>query len=1103
MGLTGAFSWGTVSQIQCFFEPQGGMPAAQDISLDVCNVAVTNGPDTVEEGSTPVDPGSTTVWNKNAARPEYGKLLTQPISLEGATHIAFDFYVSDLQALRGMANFDGPMIRFFTGEDVTDESRLLIAGFVDKLTQDGWNHVVIPIESMAMRENFDLANVGGYSVYYENANAIAPQAFYLGAMNIRALTITPEEGLAEGEIMIADCDEYFGESYSTEPNGHIANVLDFDNKTEGFASITNTLKSRPNDPWNNNIRVVIFDPVDITGTNVIKFDLYISDAEVYASTFAQHMYFLINGGDTLGYTPVRLELPDDLQQGWNEVTLSLAGTGLDPSAIGSVAIKTVGNLDGQGIGEIDGELTVKLDNVRAAYDESYPPIDSDPDPDPDPDPEPGEIPEEPDHSGEEGLFIAEGATFTWGPSLNPADPSLVHAGWVNQIYKLDEPIDISEYPYIQMDFYCSDWESLMAEPNFGMVLLRLYTADMTVEEAAQATDAQGVYKSVGLSAQEVDLEMKENGWATIKFYMGGLGVDTIYLIGSYMESNTLTKPSKDYILGYKNYYAVEETGGEEMPEGTAFIHKGDTFPRPWGPSMNAADPGAVNANWANVRYDPFRPVDITGTTDLEFDFYVDDWEALKNNPDFASVNLRLYYTANCIDSEQVTYGITRDDLDKLFAESEDGWVHVKLDIFGHTFNEVYGSMFFMEMNQAMKPTQDYQLQVKNIVVTTDPAVIPPEPPTEGTLLAEGEVFQWGPILGPNVNANWINKIYFLNDGNGMDFSKFTELQLDYMVSDWESLKALPNFGSINIRLITDPSDVNKFVQTGLTVEDLEEQGIKSGWNRLKFPMPEEEVGTVYQIMIFIEDNAKTTPDKNYRMGYVNIYGLETVIVDNTPVAPAVPDQPVRPDKDSVYISDCEGLIAGGTWGPNDLKVDTDAKTEGGASLYNIFHSELGTRGSALRLSIGENMNLTGAKELRFDMYISSVELLKSRTKMAVRLATDSRGNSEYIQWDIDKFGDLKDGWNSIVLSFSDISSEDEGFDIADIACFNLFCEEQNLEGEEMLRINVDNIRVFGADGALNDDDSPETGVPVALAPVALAALGLGAAIVFGKRKKTK
>lgn len=38
-------------------------------------------------------------------------------------------------------------------------------------------------------------------------------------------------------------------------------------------------------------------------------------------------------------------------------------------------------------------------------------------------------------------------------------------------------------------------------------------------------------------------------------------------------------------------------------------------------------------------------------------------------------------------------------------------------------------------------------------------------------------------------------------------------------------------------------------------------------------------------MIFIEDNAKTTPDKNYRDGYVNIYGLETVIVDNTPVAP--------------------------------------------------------------------------------------------------------------------------------------------------------------------------------------------------------------------------
>lgn len=999
--------------------------------------------------------------------------------MSGYDFIEFDYYIDDLEAVKAKG-LTGAQIKFYFSGWNPDGSfnwgTAMAYSFGDQLKQSGWNHIKLAMSAGTVLEP---------SEQYPADWTKVSRAWCV---------LDPYEGITlDKDVVVAV--------------NNLTVTREVLPSEEGAAAITSGgLQSYAAGAQNLIQQAYTFTDTDnknAAGATHIAFDYYVSDLETLRSQEGFDAVFRLSSNfkaddpeqNPENYFLIGSFVNQLISEGWNHVVMEIGeGSQLTPRPFFDAA-----DLKGFEafcyIKQLPQAVTLGVKNLCA--------LTIDTGEDPDPDPEPGEIPEEPDHSGEEGLFIAEGATFTWGPSLNPDDPSLVHAGWVNQIYKLDQPLDISEYPYIQMDYYCSDWESLLAEPNFSSIMLRLYTANLTVEEAEQATDAQGVYKSVGLSAQEVDLEMKENGWATVKFYMGGLGVDTIYLIGNYMEANMTTKPSKDYILGYKNYYAVEETGSEELPEGTALIHKGDTFPRLWGPSRNPDNPGLVNANWANVRYDPFRPVDITGTTDLEFDFYVDDWEALKNNPDFATVNLRLYYTANCSDAEQVTYGISKEDLDKLFAESEDGWVHVKLDIFGHTFNEVYGSMFFMEMNQAMKPTQDYQLQVKNIVVTTDPAVIPPEPPEEGTLLAEGEIFQWGPILGPNVNANWINKNYTLNDGNGMDFSKFTELQLDYMVSDWESLKALPNFGSINIRLITDPSDVNKFVQTGLTVEDLEEQGVKSGWNRLKFPMPEEEVGTVYQIMIFIEDNAKTTPDKNYRMGYVNIYGLETVIVDNTPVAPAVPDQPVRPDKDSVYISDCEGLIAGGTWGPNDLQVDTDAKTEGGASLYNIFHSELGTRGSALRLSIGENMNLTGAKELRFDMYISSVELLKSRTKMAVRLATDSRGNSEYIQWDIDKFGELKDGWNSIVLSFSDISSEDEGFNIADIACFNLFCEEQNLEGEEMLRINVDNIRVFGADGALNGGDSPETGVPVALAPVALAALGLGAAIVFGKRKKTK
>ena len=80
------------------------------------------------------------------------------------------------------------------------------------------------------------------------------------------------------------------------------------------------------------------------------------------------------------------------------------------------------------------------------------------------------------------------------------------------------------------------------------------------------------------------------------------------------------------------------------------------------------------------------------------------------------------------------------------------------------------------------------------------------------------------------------------------------------------------------------------------------------------------------------------------------------------------------------------------------------------------------------------LDLTGGKELRFDMYVSDPALLAQRTSWAVRLSSSSRGTDDYIQWTLADFGTLKEGWNSVTLKLDDAKTSGD-FQLSSVEAF--------------------------------------------------------------------
>ena len=223
---------------------------------------------------------------------------------------------------------------------------------------------------------FDVPNVAGLYYldicvedYYNPTPDLLAQhkihfyaAFRLGSPSSATPYQPPKETTLT--VPILDCD-----TFPSNPGGF---TLDKVNKTEGAASLSLAV--------NQNTRAVLFhtfDPINAEGCDVLEFDMYVSDAELFKSPALLSKYFTIelSSGGQADMAEINFHGKDiiekglagqTLKSGWNHVVIRLSdGEAHSLSSevfdVHSMNFLRVYLIDNSGLPK--GNHTIKFDNI--------------------------------------------------------------------------------------------------------------------------------------------------------------------------------------------------------------------------------------------------------------------------------------------------------------------------------------------------------------------------------------------------------------------------------------------------------------------------------------------------------------------------------------------------------------------------------------------------------------------------------------------------------------------------------------------------------------------------------------------------------------------
>lgn len=154
------------------------------------------------------------------------------------------------------------------------------------------------------------------------------------------------------------------------PDVGVPNVPYFSTEitTEGETAVAK--KMAEGDVWGNMVQLNLMSEVSFATR--MDFKLYIESKEIYEKYWYEHLYFVI--GDEWGQAAA-YKMPETLEEGWNDISVSLYGQSVDLTAISAVRITPVGGIQNEGgsvkLEEgIDKSLLVAIDEITAVYDPS-------------------------------------------------------------------------------------------------------------------------------------------------------------------------------------------------------------------------------------------------------------------------------------------------------------------------------------------------------------------------------------------------------------------------------------------------------------------------------------------------------------------------------------------------------------------------------------------------------------------------------------------------------------------------------------------------------------------------------------------------------------
>ena len=975
------------------------------------------------------DSAKTGIWGANFSDVTTAMQVSglDPSDFSQAMYIEFDIYIQDWESLKSSMDAAGvTSVSFCMGSDASNAFAFRYEqAITDQITKSGWNHIKLKKTDFHTTGSGDIdwGGVASWMLSFQgNVNQPNPQ----GGRLVRVANI---------------CGTYFPDPDPIAGDS-VAAVLPDSGRTSTwgvkFGDITEATK------------VQNLTPTDFSRAIYIEFDIYIENWEqlkeaMDAAGVTSLSFCLGSNGEQAYEFRYQQAFTDQIRgSGWNHIKLkrdlfASTGTGdIDWSRVASWMLSFQGDVDKA---NPQGGQLVRVTNICGTYF---------------PDPEPV--------AGEEVVAVLPDSdrTGVWGAQFNYT------ADMFNRIEL--EPTDFSEAIYIEFDLYIEDWEALKAAMD---------AAGVTSFSFNLGSEAANVY---GFRYQQViSDQITGSGWNHIKLKKD---LFTPTGTGDIDWSKVAT-----WQITYQGEVNQPNPQGNQLIRVTNIV--GTAFPDPApmaGPEVVAVLPdsdrtGAWGAQF-NYTADMFNriglePTDFSEATYIEFDLYIEDWEALKAAMDECGVTSFSF----CLGSDPSNVYGFRFQQAISDQVTQSGWNHIKLKKDGFvptgtgdidwTKVSTWQMTFQGDVNKA-NPQADQIVRITNICGT---ALLTPPIQAENVLqiLSTGDI---SATLGEYFHYT-VDKIYQRRIAP-KDCSQATTFEFDIFIEDVAAIREACENSEIQARLVfyvssTPESQWDEYQSPNIMyrMDAYFLDQCQDGWNHVVIPKTAFFSGntkeidwsgiTAYGLFFLNSSNfaSEANPAGNVWVRVANVTACG-VVAD----IPADADKPLAPDTSAVYISSAEGLVdAYGSWNPVDVEVNTSYKTEGLASISQEVLYTDSLRASLIKYLFDDVADMRDLETLKLDLFIDLPQYAcKPGNQMSVVLSNDSNGNSQYYSWKVD-LAKIRQGWNSLTLdigSASAVGSPDLGAVKAIILRFDAL--DLDAAAYEYFHMGIDNLRYLSKTG---------------------------------------
>lgn len=770
-----------------------------------------------------------------------------------------------------------------------------------------------------------------------------------------------------------------------------------ENKFNKIATLSNGQSGLVKDKFDNSIISNIFESNDLTEAKYMEFDIYIQNYTAFKSEIAKkginNISFVLSSesgsisSGILGFVS---------NEGWNHLIIPLskmiknANGSFDLTAVSKWSLEFVGTtnnetnfLNGQLI-SVSNIISVKVDNPK--------------------------LPENSIIISENGKNGVYGDTYA-----EISDKSSI---------KLETPVDISSASSLEFDFYVEDYEAF--KKMLDASSKPLYFVLGTSKD-----------KNSNLALFEFTTQVTEEGWNHIELQTpsyinldgaGSPNFDSVYYAYLTFTDEVSANAYFDLPFNIMNI-CVTLDPIDIVPEKTQYeieISK-QGFWKTWGNLYNYT---------ADKLYTSISPLDLSKMAQIEFDIYIEDYEAYKSAIEGKALRLVLASGENRY-KNRVAY-----DLGEHIKQ--EGWNHIVINLSAYYLKEStnfesikWVGFAFWNGAGVENPIGSTSVRVVNIGANLAEYDYLPELPEN--VIAQLGVAQ-DDDMGSDSRGNTVGNYFhytldkiFREKLTPVDFSKSNIVEFDVYVSDYEKMLAADNdttdgqksklsfvVSSTKPSLWTEYSKPRVYYSSEI---DLAPYIKHSGWNHIKIGRSEFKTknhgvdwSALTAFMVYYRNSSNLYPYKNQNSDlYIKVANIvNTGIVADIPVDK---EAELQPDKNAVYISSVEGLSdENGVWNIDNPIISGDYKTAGKSSIQKRVNYNSSLSDTVMGFIFDSTVDVSDLQSIEFDLFVDLPQYLdKPNNKIEFIIGNNRLGKDDYYSFDVN-LKNIKQGWNKVSLN---------------------------------------------------------------------------------------